>query len=199
MRKFFVATLAIAALVAFAGTCTITHISLTTIGSNDTFAGEVHNDSGVNILTHNVIVAFLNSSSSVLETKTVQPCLRTLPTGGANYFSAKSSFSSASTTVGLARIVFDSTFKVGTAATGSGTITNLTVNRGTTTLVVAGTFKNTDSSTLEEPNACAVVYDSSGNVIVVGLDQTLADLATNGSDTFSITLTVPDSTTTVTT
>jgi hypothetical protein len=197
LRKFFVATLAIAALVAFAGTCTITHISLTTIGSNDTFAGELHNDSGVNILQHNVLVAFLNSSGSVLETKTVQPCLRTLPTGGANYFSAKSSFSSSSTTVGLARIVFDSTFKVGTAETGSGTISNLAVNRNEGTLIVSGTFKNTDSSTLEAPNACAVVYSSSGNVIIVGLDQTMADLATNASDTFSITMTVPDSTSTV--
>jgi hypothetical protein len=197
LRKFFVATLAIAALAAFAGTCTIQHISLTTIGSNDTFAGEVHNDSGVNILQHNVIVAFLNSSGSVLETKTVQPCLRTLPTGGVNYFSAQSSFAASSTTVGLARINFDSTFKVGSAAIGAGTITNLTVNRGTTTLVVGGTFKNTDSTTLEAPNACAVVYDNAGNVIVVGLDQTMSDLATNASDTFSMTLTVPDSTTTV--
>ncbi len=197
MKKFFVATLAIATLIAFAGTCTITHIALTTIGSNDVFAGQIDNSSGVNILQHNVLVAFLNSSGSVVEKKTVQPCLRTLPNGGTNFFSAQSSASSATTTVGLARINFDSTFKVGTAAVGSGTLSSVTVNRGTTSLTVAGTFKNTDSTTLEAPNVCVVVFNSAGAVIVVKIDEELSDMAANASDTFSTTVTVPDSTTTV--
>jgi hypothetical protein len=196
-RFLVIGVLAIAGIAAFAGTCTIQHIALTTIGSNDVFAGEVHNDSGVNILQHDLLVAFLDSSNALLETKTVTPCLRTLPTGGVNYFSSTSTFPSATTATGLARVNFDSTFKVGTAAVGAGTITGLTVGRGTTTLTVAGTFKNTDATTLTSPNACAVVYNSSGNVIVVGLDESMNDLALNATDTFSITLTVPDSTATV--
>lgn len=196
-KKLLAAGVVIAGILTVAGTCTIQKISLTTIGTNKVFAGAVQNDSGVDILDHNVLVAFIGTSNNLLETKTVQPCLRTLPNGKANYFSAQSSFSAASVKAGLARVNFDSTFKVGTPASGSGTITNLTVNRGTTTLTVAGTFKNTDSTTLTAPNACAVVFDSSGNVVVVGLDQTMGDLSQNGSDTFSISLTVPDSTTTV--
>lgn len=196
-KRFLTAGLVVAAIVAFAGTCTIQHISLTTIGTNDVFAGEVHNDSGVSILQHNVLVAFLDPSNNLLETKIVQPCLRTLPNGGANYFSAQSSYAASQTQTGLARVNFDSTFKVGTPAVGSGTITSLKVSRNGTALTVSGTFKNLDSTTLTAPNACAVVYNSSGNVVVVGLDQTLGDLAQNGSDTFSISLTVPDSTTTV--
>ena len=199
LQKRFLAAgvLAIAGIAAFAGTCTFQHIALTTIGSNDVFAGELHNDSGANILQHNLLVAFVDSSNTLLDTQTVTPCLRTLPSGGVNYFSAKSSHTASETSTGLARVKFDSTFKVGTAAVGSGTITGLTVGRGTTTLTVAGTFKNTDSTTLTAPNACAVVYNSSGNVIVVGLDETMTDLAHNATDTFSITLTVPDSTATV--
>jgi hypothetical protein len=197
-KKFLAAgVLAIAGIAAFAGTCTFQHIALTTIGSNDVFAGELHNDSGANILQHNLLVAFVDSSNTLLDTQTVTPCLRTLPSGGVNYFSAKSSYSAAQTTAGLARVKFDSTFKVGTAATGAGSITGLTVGRGTTTLTVAGTFKNTDSTTLTAPNACAVVYNSSGNVVVVGLDETMSDLAHNVSDTFSISLTVPDDEATV--
>lgn len=197
-KRFLTAGLVVAAIVAFAGTCTIQHISLTTIGTNDVFAGEVHNDSGVSILQHNVIVAFIGTSNNLLETKTVQPCLRTLPTGGVNYFSAQSSFSAAQTSAGLARVNFDSTFKVGTPATGSGTITNLKVSRSGTALTVTGTFQNLASTTLTSPNACAVVYNSSGNVVVVGIDETsMIDLVQNGSDNFTISLTVPDSTTTV--
>jgi len=196
-KKLLAAGVVIAGALTFAGTCTIQKISLTTIGSNKVFAGAVQNDSGVDILDHNVAVAFIGTTNNLLETKIVQPCLRTLPNGSANYFSAQSSFSASSVSAGLARVNFDSTFKVGTPASGSGTITNLAVNRGTTTLTVSGTFKNTDSTTLTAPNACAVVFNSSGNVVVVGLDQSMGDLSQNASDTFSISLTVPDSTTTV--
>jgi hypothetical protein len=196
-KRLLAAGLVIAGLAAFAGTCTIQRISLTTIGSNDVFAGEIHNDSGVGILQHNMAVAFLDGSNNLLETQIVQPCLRTLPSGGANYFSATSNYPAVQTQTGLARINLDSTFKVGPPATGSGTITGLTVTRNGTSLLVNGTFKNLDSTTLTEPNACAVVYNSSGNVVVVKLDQTMVDLAQNASDTFPMTITVPDSTTTV--
>ncbi|HYM14470.1 MAG TPA: hypothetical protein VEZ14_02840 [Dehalococcoidia bacterium] len=197
MRKFFIATLALAALVAFAGTCTITNISLTPVGSNAVFAGAVQNNSGANILQHNVKVAFLDSGNNLLEAKIVQPCLRTLPNGGTNYFSATSSYSSAQVATGLARVNFDSTFQVGTAAVGSGTISNVTVNRLGTALTVNGTFTNTDSTTLTAPNACAVVYNTSGNVVVVGLQQTMPNLSQNANSTFTVSMTVPDSTTTV--
>ncbi len=185
-------------LAAFAGTCTITHISLTKIGSNDVFAGEVHNDSGANLLQHSVIVAFLDSSGAVLETKTATTCLRTLPNGGADFFSAKSSKSASLTTVGLARIVFDGTLKIGTAETGDLTISNLQVGRREDTdLVVAGKVKNNDSSTLKDPTVCIVVYTDDDNVVIVGKDESLSNLDEDDTDTFSITLTVPDSTTTV--
>lgn len=197
-KKLLIAGFLLMGLAAFAGTCTITHISLTKIGSNDVFAGEVHNDSGANLLQHNVIVAFLDSSGAVLETKTATTCLRTLPNGGADFFSAKSSKSASLTTVGLARIVFDGTLKIGTAETGDLTISNLQVGRrDDTDLVVAGKVKNNDNTRLEDPTVCVVVYTDDDNVVIVGKDESLSNLDEDDTDTFSITLTVPDSTTTV--
>lgn len=196
-KKIVVAGLLLAGILGFAGTCTITHISLTKIGTHDTFAGEVHNDSGANILGHNVIVAFLDSGGSVVETKTVTPCLRSLQSGAVDYFSATSSASYADTSVGLARINFDSTFKVGTADSIDVTFSNVKAVRNGTSLVVSGTIKNIDSTTLETPNVCIVVYDSNGDVIIVTIDDTVNDLSQNETDTFSRTVTVPDSTSTV--
>ncbi len=198
MKKLLAAGLVIAGLIAFAGTCTIQHISLTKIGSNDTFAGEVHNDSGVNLLQHNVVVAFLDSSGTVLETKTVSPCLRTLQDGDVDYFSAKSSKPASQTTVGLARIAFDGTLKVGTAESGDLTLSNIVITRkDDTELTVTGTIKNNDDTKLTDVTACIVVFTSSDNVIIIGKDESISDLSHNNTDTFKVELTVPDSTSTV--
>lgn len=196
-KRIVVAGLMLAGILGFAGTCTITHISLTKIGTHKTFAGEIHNDSGANILKHNVIVAFLNSSNTVIDTKTVTPCLRSLQAGSVDYFSATSSQPQADTVVGLARINFDSTFKVGTAESIDASFSNVKATRNGTDLTVTGTLKNLDATKLESPNVCIVVYDSSGDVIIVDIDDTLSDLAKNAVDTFSVTVTVPDSTSTV--
>jgi hypothetical protein len=195
-KKLVIAGLLLAGILGFAGTCTIKNVSLTKIGSHDVFAGEIHNDSGVNILGHHILVAFLDSNGAVVDTQTVEPCLRSLPNGAADFFSATSDQPAADTSVGLARINFDSTFKVGTAATGDVSITNLTVARkDDTSLVVAGTVKNLDSTELTDVVACIVVYTDAGKVVVVDKDDTgINDLVHNASDTFHVTVTVPDST-----
>ncbi len=194
MKKLFIGGLLLAGIIAFAGTCTLEHYQLQTIGSNDTYAGEIHNDTGTNFLQHNVVVAFVDINGAVVDSQTVTPCLRTLQTGAATYFSAQSAEPAATTANAVARLEYGSSLKVGTAATGSGTISNLSINRNNTTLTVTGTFKNTDSTTLAAPNACAVVYSNTGKVLVVKLDQSMPDLSASASDTFSMTMTVPNST-----
>jgi hypothetical protein len=197
-KKLIAAGFLLAGIIGFAGTCTITHISLTKIGTHDTFAGEIHNDSGVNILSHHILVAFLDSNLSVVETKNAAPqCERTLQNGGVDYFSSTSSLPSADTTVGLARLNFDSTFKIGTADAIDVTFSNVKAVRDNTSLVVTGTIKNNDSTKLEAPNVCVVVYDSDDNVIIVDVDESIPDISHNNSDTFSVSITVPDSTSTV--
>ena len=69
--------------------------------------------------------------------------------------------------------------------------------RDDTDLVVAGKVKNNDNTTLKDPTVCIVVYTDDDNVVIVGKDESLSNLDEDDTDTFSITLTVPDSTTTV--
>lgn len=193
-RMILAAGLLLAGVIAFAGTCTIQHTSLNTLGSNKVFGGEIHNDSGANFLQHKIHVAFFNSSNQLISEQTVTPCLRSLPNGGADYFSAATSTSA---TAALARLEYGNLLTAGTPDSGSGAFSGISITRTGTALTVSGTFKNTDATLLSAPNVCAVVYDSSGNVVVVGLDETLSDLAQNATDTFSITLTVANSTSTV--
>ena len=198
MRKLFIGAVLLAGLAAFAGTCTLEHYQLTKIGTHDTYAGEIHNDTGTNMLQHNVVVAFVDSEGTVVETKTVTPCLRSLQDGAFTFFSAASTKSAATTSIGLARLEYGTTLKVGDAETGDLTISNIVITRKSgTSLHVSGTVKNNDDTTLVNPNVCAVVYSSAGKVIVVGQDLGIVSLAHNASDTCDITVTVPDSTSTV--
>ena len=192
MKKLIAAAVfGIAGLAAFAGTCTITHISLVnTDGTHKTFAGQLDNTSGVNILQHNFIIAFLDSGNNVVETTTVPGCLRSVQDGKSDFFSATSTLAAAQTSVGLARITFDSAFKVGTVAAGDISISNITVQRTGTSLVVKGKIKNNASTTLVAPGVCVVVRDASNNVLITNSD-TLSDAAQNATQNFSVTIKVP--------
>lgn len=197
MKRLFIGGLLLAGIVAFAGTCTLQHYQLTKIGSHDTYAGEIHNDTGTNFLQHRIVVAFVDPDGAVVETKTVTPCLRSLQNGAYSFFSAASSEPPANTSIGLAKLDLSAgSLKVGDAETGNVQLSNLVITRKNgTTLRVRGTIKNLDDTTLTDPNVCVVVYSSDGKVLVVaGPDTTVSDLAHNGSDTFAIDVTVLDST-----
>jgi len=192
--------LGIVAVTAFAATCTIQNASLTTIGDNDTFAGELHNDSGVEILNHKIKVAFLNDNGAVVETRTVRGCLRSLQDGARNFFSVESSLDADDTDIALARMANleeDSTFKVGTVEQGNLAFSGVTVTRTGTGLAISGTLENEDGDDLQDPVVCAVVYNDDGRAIVVATDTTLDDLDADETDTFAINATVPDDVDTV--
>ncbi len=196
-KKLIVAAVfGLAGLAAFAGTCTITHLSLVkTDGTHKTFGGQMDNNSGVNILQHNFLVAFIDGNNNLVETTTVQGCLRSMQDGKSDFFSATSTQPASNTMVGLARIVFDSSFKVGPVAAGDLSITVTGVTRTGTSLVVTGTIKNNATNTLVEPHACVVVRDASDNVLIVKGDTGISDIAHNATQTFSVTITVPDDST----
>jgi hypothetical protein len=199
-KKLIVAAVfGLAGLAAFAGTCTITHLSLVkTDGTHKTFGGQLDNSSGVDILQHNFLVAFIDGNNNLVETTTVEGCLRSVQDGKSDFFSATSTQPASNTMVGLARIVFDSTFKVGPVAAGDVTISVTGVTRTGTSLVVTGTIKNNATNTLVEPHACVVVRDASDNVLIVKGDTGISDIAHNGTQSFSVTITVPDDTTAAT-
>ena len=194
LKKLIVAAVfGLAGLAAFAGTCTITHISLVeTDGEHDTFAGQIDNGSGVNILNHNFLVAFLDANNNLVETKTVPGCLRSLQDGTSDFFSSTSTEDSSDTSVGLARIAFDSAFKVGGVADGDVSLSAVAASRDGETLSVTGTIKNNDNDTLVDPAVCVVVRDNDDNVLITGKDTSISDLDEDETDTFSVAITVPD-------
>jgi hypothetical protein len=189
------AVFGLAGLAAFAGTCTISHISLvSTDGTHKTFAGQLDNTSGVNILQHNFLVAFIDGSNNLVETTSPSGCLRSIQNGKSDFFSAVSTNAASGISVGLARIAFDSTFKVGTTSSQNVSITDVTANRATTTLTVAGKVTNNASDTLFSPNACIVVRTSAGNVLITG-KASMSDISASANRTFSTTITVPNDST----
>lgn len=201
MKKLIMtAVFGLAGLAAFAGTCTITHISLVaTDGAHKTFAGQLDNTSGANILQHNFIVAFLDAGNNIVETKTVSGCLRSVQDGRTDFFSATSTNAASGISTGLARISFDSDFKVGATSTQDVTISGVTAKRtsGTSpaTLTVRGTVKNNSSTTLFQPNVCVVIRTSAGDVLITALLTTPPNLTQNATATFVATITVPNDST----
>lgn len=184
---------------AFAGTCQFQKTRLTTIGSTDTYAGEVVNNSGVDFLGTAVDVAFLDASGNVVETDQVEPALRSFQDGATNFFSVAAAAPPSDTSSAIARLATDSTLVRGTTVAGYVSLSNVAAQRdvGGTTLRVTGTITNYDSVVLADPHVVAVVRDDSGNVVVVGSETGISDLAEGQSATFSVEVGVPDSTATV--
>lgn len=194
-RIFVLGVFAAIGLAAMAQTCIVTNESLTTIDDHDAFAGEMQNDSGVNILQHRYRIAFLNSNGAVVQSFTVDGCLRSLPDGGSNFFSATSSLPDEATTIGLARLANfaeDPDFTVGTVEEGDIVVTDVTAVRSGSTLTVEGTITNEDDDELQEPVVCAVVWNEDGRVVTTGKDTSIDDLAEDASAGFSIEIDVPD-------
>lgn len=197
MRRFVVLTgLALVAALTMAQTCRLTNISLTSIDEHDTFAGELENESGVDILFHKFRVTFLNSNLAIVETRTIDGCLRSLQQGASDYFAVASTLPDNSTNVGLARlanVAEDPGFKLGETEPSDIAITGVTAERTGGVLTVEGTITNHDVDVLEDPVACAVVFDEDGRVVTIARDKSIDDLEASGdSDTFSMSLDVPN-------
>ena len=181
----------------FGATCNLLHFSLTQIGTHDTFAGELQNNTGANFLGHKFKVAFVNSNGDVVDTKTgVDGCLRSWQNGASDFFSVASTTSSSTTAAAIGSLDLGSPLIVGTTVNGDATISNVVTSRDATSMTVTGTLKNNDSVTLTSPAVCIVVYNSSNNVVTTA-KGTLSSITAGASRDFSVTVTVPDSTTSV--
>jgi hypothetical protein len=196
MRKYLAAAVVIVAgFAAFAATCTVSNSSFTEINGRDTFAGQLTNDSGVDILAHRFRVAFIDNDNNLVEVTTVDGCLRSLQNGQDDFFSVRSNAAPSTTKYGLARLANlqeDPHFVVGQTADGNVAITGITATRVTDTLTVTGTIKNNDGDTLVDPAACVVVRDEDGNVLIAGKDDDINSLDEDETADFSVTFVVPD-------
>lgn len=197
--KRIIALLAIVGLglAGFAGTCNLLHMSLTQIGTTDTYAGELQNNTGGNFLDHKFKVTFVDINGNIVDQRTnVSGCLRSWQNGASDFFSVASTVSASTTTNAIASLDFGQPLVAGNTVTGNAAITNVTIVRNATSLTVTGTLANNDSTTLTSPVVCAIVYNSSGNAVVMG-KTSVGSLGTGANSAFTITVTVPDSTTTV--
>ena len=196
MRRYLAAAVvAVAGFAAFAATCTVSNTAITDINGHDTFAGQLTNDSGVDILAHRFRVSFIDNDNNLVEVTTVDGCLRSLQNGQDDFFSVKANAAAASTKYGLARLANlqeDSTFKVGQVADGNVDITGDRCDADGHDPHGYGHDHQQGCDTLINPAACVVVRDTDGNVVIVGKDDNINDLDKDESDTFSVTLTVPD-------
>jgi hypothetical protein len=184
-------------LAGFAGTCNLLHFSMTQIGTSDTFGGELQNNTGANFLGHKFKVAFVDANGNLVVTKTgVDGCLRSWQNGRSDFFSVSSGFAASNTSAAIGSLDLGSPLVVGTTVNGNATISNVATSRTGASLVVTGTLRNNDSVQLVSPAVCAVVYNSSDNVVTTQ-KVSLASLNSASQEDFSVTVIVPDSTTSV--
>jgi hypothetical protein len=198
-RKFLVlAVLALAGFAALGATCRVVNLSFEEINDRDVFGGELVNESGVDVLDHKIRVSFLDNDGNVVEVQTVEGCLRSLPNNGSNPFSARATTGAGNTFVALARmanLAEDPDFRVGEATPSDITIDDVTVTRDGDEVTVTGTIINNDNDEIFDVVVCAVLRggdDDDSPVIVTGKDTTLEDLDEDDTDTFSITLGLPE-------
>jgi hypothetical protein len=194
-RILAIGLVAVAGFAAIAATCVVTNETMTEIDGRDVFAGEMQNDSGVDILQHKFRVAFLNSNGAVVESRLVDGCLRSVQDGQSNFFSLRSNLAPSTTAIGLARmanLAEDPDFTVGEVEEGDILISDVTAVRTAGSLVVEGMITNEDDDTLEDPVVCVVVWGENGRVITTAKDDDIADLDEAASEEFSVTIAVPD-------
>jgi hypothetical protein len=195
-RLILLAGLVIIGALTMAQDCRLTHIALTSIDGHDTFAGELENESGVDILNHRFQVAFLNDNLAIVEIRIVDGCLRSLQHGTSDFFSVSSTLPDTTTEVALARMANlseDPDFSTGNTEASDIALTEIEAERTGGSLSVTGTITNHDDDLLEEPAVCVVVFDEDGNVITTAKDESVEDLSAGGdSDSFAVEIAVPD-------
>ncbi|HXK34477.1 MAG TPA: FxLYD domain-containing protein [Dehalococcoidia bacterium] len=180
------ATLAVAAT---AATCVVRNVRITVIDDDAVVAGEMFNDSGVDILNHEILVAFLDKDNDLIDTASVVPCPRSLQDGTSSFFAASdSTIDPDDVKNSLWRINFNNSFKVGQTEDSDITISNVFARRLGDDLKVTGTVKNNGEDELEDVVVCIVVRDEDGKVVTVGKDASVSDLDEDDTDTFSITI-----------
>jgi hypothetical protein len=192
-KKYLVAgVLAVAAFASIAATCVVKSVSLQEIDGDMVYGAELKNETTVDFLGHRFVVAFLDDDLDVIQTRTVDGCLRSLQANTSNFYSTTYSGDPDDVEVALSRLALDGTLKVGSTANGDLDISDAEAVRDGETLTVTGTITSDENDSLEDVRACAVVYDEDGNVVRTQRDSDTFDMEDGDSNDFSIDVTVPD-------
>src|SRR5574338_447163 len=148
--------------------CVVGHTTLTPVGNNDIFAGDVKNLGESPILAHNIKVEYLDAAGNVVETQRVTGCLRSLQPGAMDFFEAKSTQPPAAITSARAAVAVDNSIKLGDIKASVFSISNVQATLDGTTITVNGNIKNTSSKTVSSPKVCVVLRSGANNVLRVG-------------------------------
>jgi hypothetical protein len=189
MKKLFVLVLAVAGLATFAGTCVFQNTKLSEIQDDKVFAGEILNDTGANFLAHDVIVAFLTDDNDIVDTVTVQGCLRSWQNGELAFFAASTDEDVDDIEKTLHRL---EDFTVGDVESGDIAIDVDSAARSGDSLTVEGTLTNEEGEDLDDARVCVVVRDENGDVLNVARDNDTIDLDEDADEDFSVTVDVVD-------
>jgi hypothetical protein len=193
MKKLLVTgVLAVAALASIAATCVVRNVSLEEIDGDAIYGAELKNETTVDFLGHRFVVAFLDDDLDVIETRTVNGCLRSLQANTSNFYSATYSDDPDDVEVALSRIALDGSLEVGQTAPGDLELSDVEAVRDGETLTVTGTITSDESDDLEDVRACVVVYNEDGGVLRVQRDAETFDMEDGDSNGFTIEVTVPD-------
>ena len=186
MRKSLLFLPAILALAVLASGCVLL-LSFTEIGNRFYFAGEIKNNTGVDVFGDNVSTQFLDSSNNLVGAAgTVKACKRAWPAGGTNYFEASTADEDIKKVI--AKLKLDTTFGVGEASTANLTISNVSILRNDDELTVTGTVTNNDNDQIDDVRVCIVIRNDDDEIVRVLLDDlSPADLDEDDDGDFSFT------------
>jgi hypothetical protein len=166
---------------------------MTDINGDAVFGGEFTNETGASFVNYRVNVAFVENGT-VQDSKVVEGCPHSYVNGKSIFFSGSSNDADPDHAAGLANIAINSTLKVGTPVDTNMELTNLDVTRKDDLLRVTGHIDGDSSDDVDNARVCVVVWDQDDNVIVVGQDNSTIDVPEDGTETFSVDVTVPDDT-----
>jgi hypothetical protein len=190
--KLALIVLVVAGLATMAQTCRIRNISLVEIDGDKYYAAEIVNETDADLLAHRFLVAFLNDDLEVIDTKTVEGCLRSLQSDSSDFFSVASDEDPEDIEVAISRVDFNG-LRAGQTVGGDLEFSNTeaTHNEDDDTLVVTGRIANEDSVDLEDVRVCAVVFDDDGNVVITERSSNM-DIDEDDDAGFTLTMNVPD-------
>jgi hypothetical protein len=186
LRKRILFLPAVVALAIFASGCTLL-LTFTEIGNTFYFAGEIKNNTGVDVSGDNVRRQFLNSSNQTIGAEgTVDACKRAWPAGSTNYFEASTTDDDVKKVI--AKLKLDSSFDINEPSTANLSFSNISILRDGDELTVTGTVKNNDNDEIVDVRVCIVVRNDDDDIVrVLVEDLSPADLDEDEDGDFSFT------------
>ena len=173
-------------------------------------AREMQNNTGTNFLAHSFKAGFVDLNGNLVDSRDGRVRLPAfMAERNVGLLLGDGATSAAATTANaIGALDLGSPLIVGNTVATSATLSSVTASTptlsnvgqtsATVTMTIRGTLKNNDGVTYAGANVCAVLFNTSGQVVLTQ-KQSLGDLATGATNNFTMSVTVPNSTASVST